>query len=152
MLYDCPPPPGGSSSWFLSAHGLKGQGEPGFNPRWLLDGVVAARRAILNPVTRVCLLSDRPLHTEMKATIEDLLRRASLCFDKVQLLPVSTALEPAMFKALAVQSWISSEPSIQKVFLYETDAGTCSQVKSAVLRSKRAFVAPGDAASLAATR
>jgi hypothetical protein len=143
VLYNSQPPLYAPSSWWLSAHSLAGHGKPGFDTKWILDGVVEARRSILLPTARTALLSGRPQHTEMSKSIQNLLQFADLRFDYVQLKPVSLQLDIPAYKAWMVQQWIAAEPTIASVMVHDKDAASVRAIEAVVQRSGRAFVAPG---------
>ena len=142
VLYDSQPPAGAPSSWLLSAHSLAGHGQPGFDTKWLLEGVVQARRSILNPSVVTVLLTGRPLHVEMAKAIRTLLRLADLHFDHVQLKPVSLPVPTPTYKVLSVQQWLLEYPTILSITLFDPDPESVQIVKEAVGRAGRAFVAP----------
>jgi len=141
-LYRTPPPQNAPPSWHLSAQGLSGHGSPGFDQKWLLDGVVTARRAILSHTSVTALLTKRPLHVEMQAAIMDLLRCADLKFDLVQLRPVSLRVDVPAYKALTVQRWLLSCPTVTTVVFYDRDTDNAQAVSGAVAKMGRDFVAP----------
>ena len=142
VLYDSQPPTEAPSSWLLSAHSLAGHGQPGFDTKWILEGVVQARRSILNPSVVTVLLTGRPLHVEMDKAVRTLLRLADLRFDHVQLKPVSLPVPTPTYKVLSIQQWLLEYPTILGITFFDPDPESVQLVKEVAGRAGRTCVAP----------
>ena len=118
-LYDSPAPRASHPSWWYSSLSLSGHGPPGFDHRWILVTVMAARRSVFRPEVRTALLTGRPQHKEMTVRIREMLRSADLSFDFVQLKPVLPEISTPAYKAAAVRRWVKKEPSITSVVFYD---------------------------------
>lgn len=118
-LYDSPRLAVDRPSWWYSAQSLQSFGLPGFDSKWLLGPVMAARRSIATPWVRTALLTGRPHHAEMLAVIHAMLRSADLPFDEVCLKPVWPPTTTPRYKSLRVVDWVADHPTANKVVVHD---------------------------------
>jgi hypothetical protein len=146
-LYNSPlPPKKGSTAWWMTAKSLQGAGAPGFDPRWNLDVVRAARRAWLEPGTRTALLTGRADVEPLAGVLRRLLRDAGLTFDIISLKPVRFPPIPqGQYKASMVQRWLLASPSIKSVTLWDDEEEVHRAVSAVVTRMGRMYTGLGQA-------
>ena len=118
-LYDSFRLPVNRPDWWFSAKSLRGWGPPGEDRKWILANVIEARRSVQAPWVRTALLTGRPRHGEMEATIKRMLSSARLHFDKVQLRPLLPLTTTPRYKAHKIIDWLADYPTVEKVVFYD---------------------------------
>lgn len=131
MLYDAPLAPDGDPDWWYHAHSLRGYGGPGYDARWRLPTISAARRSSLDPLVLTALLTGRPANAQMTKTLRDMLQLTGVAFDIIQLQPLS-AQSTAGYKGACVKAWLDKSPMIRKVVLHDADPASHATVSKAV--------------------
>jgi hypothetical protein len=118
-LYDSPRLRQDRPDWWYSARSLQGWGPPGHDRKWILDTVYKARLSVRQPWTRTALLTGRPEHAEMTATIRCMLEGAGLRFDQTQFKPAWPPQKMEEYKALKVVDWLADHPTVSRVIYYD---------------------------------
>ena len=131
-LYDSPRPPDGDPNWYFHAHSLGRWKPPGFDPRWNLEVLTAARRSSVDPLVRVVLLTARPDHRPMRVAVEQLVRSTGIKWNAICLKPVLSVMTDAEYKARVLQRWAQTWPTLQKVVLYDDRPENIEAAKVAV--------------------
>lgn len=140
-LYNSPAAPDQASAgaWYYHAHSFGTWGPPGFDPRWRLDVLAQVRRASLDPTALVAVLTARPHHSEMFATIREMITTASLDVPLLQLKPVAFGGSDADFKALSVAKWLRDHPTVRRVVFYDDQPANLAAVGRIVTASGRTY-------------
>ena len=134
-LYDSPRLRKDRPDWWFSSRSLAGYGAPGHDKKWILGGVMEARRSIRAPWVRTALLTGRPKHAEMMAVIKKMLSGAKLPFNYVQLKPLIPPRAMGAYKSMMVSEWLRAEPTITKVVFYDDLQSNLDAVGSAASRA-----------------
>lgn len=124
---------------FYSPQSFGDFGEPGFDQRWNLQTVIAARRALQSDDAYVVLLSSRPMQAEMLHTISNMLLLAGLKFHEIRLKPITLHADTDLFKAMAVRKMLLEHQNIRHVVMHDVDQGSMNAVANAVGQMGRDF-------------
>lgn len=124
---------------FYSPQSFGSFGEPGFDHRWNLQTVIAARRALQSDDSYVVLLSHRPMHTEMLHTISNMLLLAGLKFHEIRLKPITLHADTHLFKAMAIRKLLLEHQNIRHVVMHDGDQDSMDAVANAVGQMGRDF-------------
>lgn len=139
-LYKSPLPPTPSTAWWMSPRSLQGIGLPGFDQRWILSTVQAARKASMDMSVQTALLTGRAAVPPMKKVLLSALTRAGLEFNLVSLKPVRfPPLPQGPYKAAMVRKWLLERPWVEKVVLYDDEAGVHEAVRAVVTQMGRYY-------------
>jgi hypothetical protein len=137
-LYHSPKAPEGHTTWPFQVYSLDGWGPPGFDRRWNLTAINAARHA-QNQGAVLAILTARPDYAAMRSRLEEMLHSTGLNWNIVQLRPVYAAGTHAAFKAHVVQSWLSQMPHIRAVSFWEDSEVNLEAVRPVVETSGRRY-------------
>ena len=118
-LYRSPTPAIPDPIWWYHAHSFGEPGSTGYDKRWVLDVVYAARRSIRDPTVAAVVITGRPEHARMRAMIEGMMDKADLAFDAVVLQPIFHVGSMASYKASAVEQLLEQLPTVRRVVFYD---------------------------------
>jgi hypothetical protein len=118
-LYNSPKMPLARPDWWFSSKSLRGWKAPGYDHRWILPLVQEARRSAQAPWAKTALLTGRPLHGEMEATLKRMLSSAGIRFDIIQLKPLLPIQPTPRYKAHKLIDWVTDYPTVGKVVFYD---------------------------------
>ena len=120
LLHSPRPPSPAHKDWWYHAYSLDDvQNGPGYDRRWMLGNIAAARSSINRPTAMTVVLTARTSHAKMRKQIDRLLGLTGLQFDAVQLKPMMPPLPSPVYKAGAIAAWLNRHPSIQRVTFYD---------------------------------
>jgi hypothetical protein len=139
-LYRSPLPPAPSGAWWMSPRSLDGYGPPGFDPKWILGTVQAARKSQFDPFTLTALLTGRAAVRPMKDALKKVLTSAGLEFDLTSLKPVRfPSIPQGPYKAATVRKWLLAYPSIKNVVLFDDEQAVHDAVQKVVTKMGRSY-------------
>lgn len=138
-LYDSPKPPGDHPTWWFQPYSLPDAGPPGFDRRWILPTVLAARQATNRLDTITAVLTARVDHDALRKRVMSTLEQTGLPFDIIQLKPLLFPGNAAAYKAAYVRDWLVQFPTVREVTLYEDRLDVLRAVEHSVCLAGRSF-------------